>query len=456
MNSTVAGLCRLSIRAPGRSFDLAVPADVPLADLVPTMVGYAGNDLDEAGLDHGGWVLQDLGGEPLDDEATPEALGLRDGQVLYLRSREDALPAVHFDDLVDGIGAGLRDRPGAWRPAATKWLLHGLALVAATLAWSAILLPGPILPRASAAIVVAVLLLAASGSASRAVGDAVAGTLYGVAAVPFFALAGLLVPGPAAAPSALLLASATAAAGGVVLALVASGTHPHVHLGVLVVCVFGVLTAGVMLLTGEVAPAFAVTAVLAVLFGAFLPGLAFRLAGLKMPPLPTTAEQLQEGIDPHPSRTVLDRGAVADRYLTALFLATGVVCAAVITGLLTAGGWAPAVLAGLLGALLLLHGREVGGLRTRLAVVLPGAYGLVALTVTQAVRLDLTGRFLLVAGVLLAGAALMVAGWTVPGRRMVPYWGRIADVVHVLFAVALLPMALLVLGVFGFLRAING
>ncbi|MFE0022698.1 type VII secretion integral membrane protein EccD [Amycolatopsis sp. NPDC059021] len=456
MNSTVAGLCRLSIRAPGKSFDLAVPADVPLADLLPTIVGYAGDDLDEAGLDHGGWVLQDLGDAPLDEEATPEVLGLRDGQVLYLRSRQDSLPAVHFDDIVDGIGTGLRDRPGAWHPAATKWLLHGMALVAAAFAWAGILLSGPTLPRTAAAIVVALLLLAAAGSASRAVGDAVAGTLYGVAAVPLFALAGLLVPGPSATPAALLLASATAAAGGVVLALVASGTHPQVHLGVLVVCVFGVLTAGIMLAAGELASAFAVTAVLAVIFGAFVPGLAFRLAGLKMPPLPTNADQLQEGIDPLPSKTVLDRGAVADQYLVALFLATGAVCAAAITGLLTAPGWAPVVTAGVLSVLLLLHGREVGGIRTRLAVVLPGAYGLAALAITQAVHLALPGRLLLVVGVLLAGAALMVAGWTVPGRRMVPYWGRIADVVHVLFAVALLPLTLLVLGVFGFLRAING
>ncbi|MFD9959944.1 type VII secretion integral membrane protein EccD [Amycolatopsis sp. NPDC058986] len=456
MNSTVAGLCRLSIRARGKSFDLAVPADVPLADLLPTIVGYAGDDLDEAGLDHGGWVLQDLGDAPLDEERTPEALGLRDGQVLYLRSRQDTLPAVHFDDIVDGIGAGLRDRPGAWHPAATKWLMHGMALVVAAFAWAGILLPGPTLPRTAAAIVVALLLLAAAGSASRAVGDAVAGTLYGVAAVPFFALAGLLVPGSSATPAALLLASATAAAGGVVLALVASGTHPHVHLGVLVVCVFGVLTAGIMAATGELASAAAVATVVAVLFGAFVPGLAFRLAGLKMPPLPTNADQLQEGIDPLPSRTVLDRGAVADRYLVALFLATGLVCAAAITGLLTASGWAPAVLAGVLSALLLLHGREVGGVRTRLAVVLPGAYGLVALAITRAVHLALPGRLLLIVGALLVGAALMVAGWTVPGRRMVPYWGRVADVVHVLLAVALLPLTLLVLGVFGFLRAING
>ncbi|MEV0478800.1 type VII secretion integral membrane protein EccD, partial [Streptomyces prunicolor] len=51
---------------------------------------------------------------------------------------------------------------------------------------------------------------------------------------------------------------------------------------------------------------------------------------------------------------------------------------------------------------------------------------------------------------------LTVAVWTVPGRRMVPYWGRAAEILHSLLAIALLPLTLWLLGVFGTLRGIFG
>ncbi|TDD41034.1 type VII secretion integral membrane protein EccD [Saccharopolyspora elongata] len=454
--STVAGLCRLSIRAPDRNFDLAVPTDVPLIDLLPTIVSYAGSQVEEAGLEHGGWVLQGVGGEPLDEESTPEALGLLDGQVLYLRSRQETMPAVHFDDLVDGIATGMQERSGNWKATTTKRLLHGLSLVVAGIIWVGLLLPGDALIRSVAAGVVALLLLAASGSASRAVGDAFAGTAYGIAAVPFLGLAGFLAPGPEASGMALLLAASATAAGGAVLALAASGTHAHAFLGVLVACIFGVVTALLMMLTGSVAEAVSATAVIAVLFGAFIPGLSFRVAGLRMPPLPTNSEQLQEGIEPHPSREVLERTAVADKYMTALYLAVSLVCTASIFGLLTEPNWATCTMAGVLSLVLLLHGRDVGGLWHRLSVVVPGAFGATALVLALAAAQPVLGRLLLFVGIALIGVALMVAGWIVPGRRMVPYWGRIADILHVLLAVSLLPLMLTVLGVFGLIRAFNG
>ncbi|MCZ9344045.1 EsaB/YukD family protein, partial [Streptomyces sp. TRM76130] len=100
---SVAGLCRVTIRAPEKTIDLAVPSDIPLADLLPVVVGHAGEQLEEAGLQHGGWVLQRIGGEPLDPEGTPDSLDLRDGEVLLLRPEAEALPPVRFDSLVDAV-----------------------------------------------------------------------------------------------------------------------------------------------------------------------------------------------------------------------------------------------------------------------------------------------------------------------------------------------------------------
>ncbi|MEU3513573.1 EsaB/YukD family protein, partial [Streptomyces longwoodensis] len=102
-DSAVADLCRLTVRAPSVSVDLAVPADVPVADLLPTLLRYVGEEGEESGLDHAGWVLQRLGDGPLDEETTLARSGLVDGDVLYLRPHTEALPEARLDDLVDGM-----------------------------------------------------------------------------------------------------------------------------------------------------------------------------------------------------------------------------------------------------------------------------------------------------------------------------------------------------------------
>lgn len=42
-----------------------------------------------------------------------------------------------------------------------------------------------------------------------------------------------------------------------------------------------------------------------------------------------------------------------------------------------------------------------------------------------------------------------------PGRRLVPYWGRAGELLHSAAAVSLLPLALWVLGVYGMLRSLD-
>ena len=51
-DTTLSGLCRLSVHAPDRRFDLSVPADVPLGDLLPAIIEYAGPREHERGLAH--------------------------------------------------------------------------------------------------------------------------------------------------------------------------------------------------------------------------------------------------------------------------------------------------------------------------------------------------------------------------------------------------------------------
>src|ERR1700689_5185382 len=119
-------LCRLTVCGPGRSAELAVPVHVPLIDLLPALTGHLGDGLADAGLEHGGWVLQRLRGPPLREGLSVAALALRDGDIVHLRPRAEQLPPLDFDDLIDGIATGISARPDRWQPGMSRRLLAGV------------------------------------------------------------------------------------------------------------------------------------------------------------------------------------------------------------------------------------------------------------------------------------------------------------------------------------------
>jgi type VII secretion integral membrane protein EccD len=461
---TTAGLCRLTVHAPAKAIDLAVPADVPVADLLPAVLGYSGDDLGEAGLEHEGWVLQRLGGAPLDQEATLESLGLRDGDTVYLRPRTEALPEVRLDDIVHGISTTMKDSPHGWSPQSSRRLLRGLTLVALIGALVILALPGgPAAQREIAAGAFALLLLAGAAAASRAVGDAASAALLGAMAGPYLVLAGWLLPGgPLSGPDhyqtlgARLLAASAAEAGGSVLALAVVAAYTAFFVGATMFAIAGAL-GGVLMMVGGLPPEHAagIIALAAVVFGAFVPPLSFRLSGLRTPPLPTNAEQLQEGIEPRSPSAVAVRAVLADTWMTALYATVGLTCALCVTALAHNDQLSQLLMATALSVLLLLHSRSMGNVWQRLSLVAPGVWGAAAMIAVEVAGADPAGRTLPAVGVLSAGAALLIAGWIVPGRRLVPYWGRAAEILHSLVAVSLLPLALWVLGVYGKLRAIG-
>ncbi|WP_228993388.1 type VII secretion integral membrane protein EccD [Streptomyces sp. DH8] len=464
-DTQVAELCRLTVRAPARSIDLAVPADVPVADLLPAVLGYAGDNLEEAGIDHGGWVLQRLGGEPLDEERTLDSYGLRDGDTLYLRPRTEALPEVHLDDLVDGISTTMRDHPFGWTSRVSRRVLLGI--VVAVLAGGVVVLAWPggsALSRAVFATAAGLLLLAGAGAASRAVGDAGAGAALGFMVGPYLALAGWLLPGgelggPHAYETlgARLLAASAAMAGGAVLTVAVVAAFAALFLSVAVVSLFAALAA-VLLLTTDLAPVdtAGILAVLAVVLGAFVPSLAFRMSGMRMPPLPTNAQQLQEGIEPHAASAVSARAVLADGWMTSLYGAVGLVGAACVAVLARERELAEIIMTVALCLLLVLHARGLGNIWQRMSLVAPGVLGLLLLVLVALPVATPGNRLVTAAGLLAAAAAVAIAAWTVPGRRLVPYWGRAGELLHSALAIAVLPLALWVLGVYGALRSING
>ena len=106
--TTTSDTCRLTVVAPAGWAEVALPIHVPLADLVPVLVRNADPNLADAGVQHNGWVLQRLGEAPLDEDRTLSGLGLVDGETVYLRPRDAAIPANvrgHSLQRHDGYGA---------------------------------------------------------------------------------------------------------------------------------------------------------------------------------------------------------------------------------------------------------------------------------------------------------------------------------------------------------------
>jgi type VII secretion integral membrane protein EccD len=304
------------------------------------------------------------------------------------------------------------------------------------------------------------LLLAGAASASRAMGDAVAGTALGAAAIPFLAVAGALVPAPTAGDDifgARLLAAGTAAAGAAAVALAVTGIAAPLYVGAGVATLLTAVEGLVMVGFGSrLSHAAALVSVCAFFLGAFIPTLAFRLSGLHLPPPPSNADQLQEDIEPHEADNVLRRSTIVNQYTTAFYLSLGAVAAAALTGMLRDPGLPGDLLIGALGTLGILHGSRLGGLWPRLSLTLPGLYAWALLSLRIGAGLGSAGRLVEFGALVVVAAGLAVASWSAPGRRMLPHWAHATNVLHSLSAVSLLPLSLWVLGFFGHLRGLGG
>ncbi|GAB1691047.1 type VII secretion integral membrane protein EccD [Krasilnikovia sp. M28-CT-15] len=449
-------VCRLTVVAPHARTDVAVPVDTSLAELIAVLV----QAMPDAAAGDGRWVLQRLGGTPLDAGATATTLGLLDGEVLHLRPRATPLPAIDFDDVVDGVATAVADLPGRWRPAFTRRLLLGLSGLAFAVGLAVLLGGGAAIPRAAAALLAASGLTVAATTASRAFGDAAAAVLLAAAAVAYAMCGGALLPAavtaaPTSAGPALLTGGACATAVAM-LGLVGIGGRAPLLPGC-VVLTLAAAAAGLLICTGvSGAQAAAAVGAAAFVLGVLTPAMAVRLVRLRLPQLPSGAEELQQDIDPLPEHDVRTRAGAAHGYLGGFMIALGAVCLAAAPVTLTGPGWAPPVLVALWSVALLLRSRILVATGQRLAAVVPGAAGLAAIAVTLAARLPAGARPAVAVGALAVALLLLAAARRTPARRPGPYWGRLADLTETLTAVAVVPVLLAVLDLYAALRDLAG
>ncbi|MFU8870902.1 type VII secretion integral membrane protein EccD [Micromonospora sp. SL4-19] len=456
--TATGGLSRITIVAPRTRMDLALPSDVPLADLLPTLLRYAGEDLADEGVRHGGWSLSRLGGQPLDGGRTAAQLGVRDGEVLYFNPRAAAAPEIVFDDVVDAVATATSQRPGTWQVGTTRAfavLFTGAALIAGA---AATLFAGPPqLPGALAALVVALALVVCAAVLSRAVGDSRTGAVLAMGGLGFAAIGGLLVLAgdrklaDLASPHVLLAATAVVLFGAV--AALAVGDRLPLFLGAVAVGV--AVGCGALLCLALGLDAAAAAAVISTLAFAALPALpmiAYRLARLPVPSIPTGPDDLKTDTESVDGPRVLRNSERADAFLTGLLWTVSLL---VLGGqvVLAGNGRPPAVLLCLVLALLsLLRARPFIGRGQRTPVLLTGTVGLgLAAAATFGAGALPVRLGLILGGLLVAAVISLIYGLAVAGKRISPVWGRLLDIVEILLIVALVPLAVWVGGAYGWI-----
>jgi type VII secretion integral membrane protein EccD len=455
-------LCRLAVCGPARTVELAVPLHVPLIDLLPALVGHLGGGLAEAGLEHGGWVLQRFGDPPLREELSVAALGLRDGDVVHLRPRAEQLPPLDFDDVIDGVAATISTRPDRWRPDLSRRLLGGLLAVPLA-AGLAVLAGHPGLLSDIIAAALAFLLIGLTAAASRAFADRPAAGVFGAAAIGYAGLAAAELPmlygaaavrplGWVAIRAAMLAAGAVVTGTAMIVAMAHGGRHPALAATAVAGTIAAVGGAAATLARLDAVATAGIVLALVLPFGGCVPVIAFRLAHMRLDPTPGTPDELQADLDPVPGQHVIDSTRLADRYVTAVYggLAVAVTGCLIVLGV--AAGWRAHLVAIDVIALLLLHSRVLVAARHRLAILAPAVCGAAVLVTAAGLRADSGSWPPVLAGLVVAAGLLLAAERWLPGHKLLPHWGQAADLLHTLTAVALVPGVLWLLNIYEFAR----
>ena len=297
----VAGtdVCRLTVEGPAKRADLAVPATMTMGGLLPVLLPQVASEEDRAQP----WVLQRLGGGPLDTDGTAESLDLREGETLYLRPAVAAMPVMEYDDVAVGVAASVEARTDGVNPAVIRRiLLSGACLGLAGFAAACFLAGRALLPVVALGVAAAVLVVGCV-VLTRGFRDTIAGTIAGLYGCAFVALVTLATTRQANGTLDLghrgvLLAAADAVITAAVL--LSAARVPFMLFGTVVVTGVAILISGWLVLTFRWPPAHAVALVAVVMFmtGGRDVRMVLRAARLRVPLLPRTAKELQEGIDP--------------------------------------------------------------------------------------------------------------------------------------------------------------
>lgn len=443
--------------APQTRIDVALPADVAVADLLPMLLEMARERSPDGGSRHGGWCLAKLGDTAMDPSRTLAAAGVVDGDMLQLRRRSESPPPPLFDDVVDAIAVASPDSYRPWTPKTARALgqvAGGLALVTAA---AALFLAGPGLAPAITGGGAAVLAVALGGVIARVFGDRGTGVLVAAAGLPMAFVAGLYaVPGDELDRPNLLLACV------LVLVLAAAailvlGTGVATFVAAASAAALGAGAALVGTLVAHPAAGIAAgTASVALALLSALPRLTIQLARLPKPQVPRSAEDLKEDTGFPDYASIERRAGLAHEYMTGMIVGSGVVTAICAVVLAASGRMDAIILAVVVTLVMLLRSRTYANGTQAIVLLAAGMVSAAGLVVAWILGSDAFELNLWVFSVLvLLATAALIFGVVFPSQRFSPVLRRAVDLSEAVLIVSVLPIALAVMDLYSTIRHLN-
>ncbi|MEZ0362401.1 type VII secretion integral membrane protein EccD [Mycobacterium sp. pUA109] len=446
-----SSLRRISVHADAVHVDLAVPAQLSIATLLPAIVdivaarGYRRDHPTAAP-----YQLTRPAVGALDASKTLAQHGILDGAVLVVTRPADAPPAPRYDDAAEAVGAAVHTVTHPWTPR-TGRLCRAVVASWLAAAGAALLVTAGIVPSGGRNLAAATGVAAGAAGvavmaaviAYRARRDPLTGAALSLWASGFAAVAGFLaVPGGPGPPNALLAAMAAAAVSALVGCLAGCGS-----VAVTAVSGLAVLVAVAMLAAVAVRVPLqvigAVTAAVAV-------GL-LQAAGW----VSVAAAGLAPRLDTAPPTNQLTAQTIrAHGTLTSLVVALSVAAAlGAIGAVVGVHGTGPPRTAGLLfaaviGAALVLRARTHTDRRQVVALLAAGTAAVGAAAVAAAAAVP-HGSCVAAAG--LVAAALCIC--CVPAPSWSPVLHRVGERAEYLTLAALVPLTCWVCGLFGAARS---
>ncbi|BBX98101.1 type VII secretion integral membrane protein EccD [Mycobacterium lacus] len=465
MPASDPGLRRVSVHTGAAVVDVTLPAAVPVATLIPSIVDI----IERRGAEPAGDVvatryqLSRPGSSALPASSTLAQNDIRDGAVLVL-SRSSAQPHTpRHHDVAEALAAVIDT---AARPCARQRArLTGAVAAGCLTGVGALMLvrnafdtnvarqPGS---TASVAATAGLAALFFAVIAHRAYRDPVTALTLNVIATAFAAIAGLLaVPGTPGAPHVLLAAMAAAVTSVLALRVTGCGVVTLTALG----CFAAVTAVTALARVFTAIPLHAVGSASALASLGLLevsPRASIVLAGLA-PRLP-----IPDGNDAEaaPATDRLAAKAIrADNWLTGLLVAfsSSAATGAIVTALAARGRGAPGIgnlaFAAVIGGLLLLRARSVDGRRTLVFVATGIATTATAFAVAAA-SAPQGGPWIAGTTAVLAAAAICL-GSVAPAMPLSPVGRRGVELLECVALVAAVPMTCWMCGLFGTVRGLN-
>ena len=457
MTTPTTVFSRVTVVAPQTRIDVALPADVAVADLLPMLLEMAREQTADGGSRHGGWCLATLGGSAMDPNRTLAATGVVDGDMLQLRRRSESPPPPLFDDVVDAIAVSSPDSYRPWTPKTARALgqvAGGLALVTAAVA---LFMAGPGLAPAITAGGGAVLAVALGGVVTRVFGDHGTGVLVAAAGLPMAFVAGLYaVPGGELdRPNMLLACTPVLVVAAASILVLGTGITTFVAAASAAAIGAGAALVGT-LIAHPAAGIAAGTASVTLAALSALPRLTIQLARLPIPQVPRGAEDLKQDSGFPDYAAIERRAGLAHEYLTGMIIGCGLVTAVCAVVLAASGRMAAIILAVVVTLVMLLRARTYANGTQAIALLAAGMASAAGLIVGWMIRADAFELNLWIfASLALLGAAALVLGVVFPRQRFSPVLRRSVDVTEAVLIASVLPVALAVMDLYSTVRHVN-